>query len=423
MVTAAVPIAIAFGAVMSHVLFPVLHKPDAVLAQPIAVVTAWGWPGVAAWAIYAATMIVAGTAYWLAVKRIHETPLVAILCASVLACLAALAFRFSLSSDVYAYAAYGALSATHQNIYVSHTFPPLQLIDATWTRAIGFEWPSLPACIYGPAFIALARDIVVATHFDLTRTLLALRLLEIVAFVSAAGIAALVAPRHGRLLATLIGLNPVVISTVADGHYDALVFLVIAVAAYVALRKPELGGFLAGASALLKATGAVATLALAYVLRDRRFIVWGCAGIALSIVAQLVATHVAGGYRTTVATDLVGWRAAAVALGIRGLFALALAARALYNAGIGARAAALAAAALVIWALYPQDYPWYGVWLLPLAAFTLEQREGLVLVLLTFSSTLRYVSDAYGFAPAAPWLELIALVTPLAGYLREPRPT
>jgi len=418
-----VALAIAAGAIVSHVAFPALAKPDAVLVQPIAVVTSWGWPGVIAWGIYAATMLAAGAGYWLAIVRSRQTSLVAILASSAAACCAAFAFRFIFSSDVYVYAAYGAMSATGKDPYLYYTFPPLQLVDAQWTHAIGFEWPSLPACVYGPAFIALARTIVVATHFDLPHTLLVLRLLEIVAFIAATGVAACVIPERGRVIAAVIGLNPVVISTVAEGHYDAVVLLVIAIAALVGLRKPDLGGVLAGASILFKATGTLAAFALAYTLRSRRFTTWACAAIATGIVVQLILTQLAGGYRTAAATDFVGSSTAAVAIGVRGLIALALAARALYNAGTGARSAALAAAALVVWALYPQDYPWYGMWLLPLAAFTLEQREGPVLVLLTFSSTLRYLSDAYGFAPAAPWLELIALVTPLAGYLREPLPT
>jgi len=418
-----VVLAIAAGAIVSHLVFSVLAKPYAVLAQPIAVVTGWGRPGVIAWAIYAATILVAGIGYGFAIVRSRQTSLVVILASSAAACCGAFAFRFIFSSDVYVYAAYGAMAATGKDPYLYYTFPPLQLVNPQWTHAIGFEWASLPACVYGPAFIALSRAIVVASHFDLPQTLLALRVLEIAAFIAAVGVAAHVVPNRGRLLAAVIGLNPVVISTVADGHNDALVLLVIALGAFVALRKPELGAFIAGASALIKATGAVAALALAYALYNRRFMIWACAAIGACVLVHLFATQLAGGYRTAAATDFVGTGPAAVALGIRGLIGFALAARALYNAGKGNRAAALAAGALVIWALYPQDYPWYGVWLLPLAAFTLEQREGPVLILLTFSSTLRYLSDAYGFAPAAPWLELIALVTPLAGYLREPLPT
>ena len=417
------PVAIALGAAASHLLFGAMHKPDAVLAQPVTVVTAWGWPGILAWLVYAVTMLVAGAGYWLAIARSHRTPLSTILCASALACCAAFGFRFIFSSDVYAYAAYGALSATSQDPYLHRIFPPAQLVNAQWTHAIGFEWPSLPACVYGPAFIAIARTIVLATHFDLAGTLLAFRVLAIVAFLASVAIAAKIVPERGRLVAAVIGLNPVVISTVADGHYDGLVFLVVAVAAFVGLRKPEIAGFLAGASALLKATGAVAALALAYAFANRRFTAWACIAIACSAGAQLLATQLAGGYQAAASTDFVGTGTAAISMGIRGAIALGLVIRAFYNVGTGARAAALAAAALAIWALYPQDYPWYGMWLLPLAAFTLDRREGLVLLVLTFSSTLRYISDAYGFAPAAPWLELLALVIPLAAFSRKPLPT
>jgi len=419
----AIPLAIALGALASHLLFGSLHKPDGVLSQPIAVVTAWGWSGVAAWSIYAATMLVAGAAYWLAIVRSRQLSLAVILSASALACCAAFAFRFSFSSDVYIYAAYGALSATSHSPYVYLTFPPAQLVDAYWTHAIGFEWPSLPACPYGPEFIGILRAVVVATHFDLAHTLLALRIMSISAFTAALALTAYVIPERGRLLAAVIGLNPVVISTVADGHYDALVFLVIALAALVSFRRPEIGGLLAGFSTLLKATGALAALALAYAIGSRRFAAWAGVAIAAAIGVQWVATQLAGGYQKAAPTHLVTTDSDVIALCIRWFIALGLVARTIYNARKGDRAATLAAAALTIWALYPNDYPWYGLWLLPLAAFTLERREGPVLLVLTFTITLRYLSDAYGFAPAGTWLETIALVIPLAAFSRKPLAT
>lgn len=415
----AIPLAIAIGAVVSHLAFGALHKPVQVLAQPIAVVTGWGWSGVAAWAIYAGTMLAAGVAYWRVVAKARQDPaadrarITTLALATALAALAAFAFRFLLSSDVYAYAAYGALIADGANPYIYRTFPPAHLIDDSWTRAIGFEWPSLPACVYGPAFLAIARSIAVATHFDLAQTLVALRLLEIAAFVALVVVSAAAVPERGTLVAATIGLNPVVISTVAEGHNDVLVALTLASAALLALRKPQLGGLLAGATVLLKATGAVAALALAYALRSTRIMWWAIAGIGSAIAVQLAVTRLAGGFQTVAPTDFVGTGPAAAALAIRGLLALALGMRMLACAANGARAAALANAALVIWALYPQDYPWYGLWLLPLAAFTLDRKEGRVLLVLTFTSTLRYVSDAYGFAPAAPWLELGAFLIPL----------
>ena len=418
-----VPALIAIGAVASHLLFPILHPPARELEQPIAVVTAWGDPGIAAWAIYALTMLVAGIAYWRAIIMARKVPeanarriaIVAIACA--LATLAAYSFRYLLSSDVYAYAAYGAIAASGHNPYVYRGFPPAQLLDAYWTWTIAYEWPSLPACIYGPAFVAIAKGVVVATHYNLLHALISLRFLEMAAFVAAVIVAALATPAYGTLLAVVIGLNPVVISTVTEGHNDALVALIIALAALVALRRPDLAGLVAGLSVALKATGAGAALALAYATANIRMFRWTAAGIVVAAVAQLVATQVAGGFQAVAATDFVGTGSAALVLAVRGVFALLLAIRALHHAAAGSRAAALACAALVVWALYPQDYPWYGVWLLPLATFTLDRREGPVLLMLTFSSTLRYLSDAYGFAAAAPWLELVALAIPLAGFI------
>lgn len=412
-----IPLVIAAGALVSHLLFPLLDKPAQVQAQPLAVVTSWGWSGVAAWALYAVTMALAGIAYGRTIVRAAAYNALAIRLATALSLVAALAFRFLFSSDVYAYAAYGALAATGENPYVYRTFPPAHLVDEEWTRAIGFEWPSLPAFIYGPAFLAILRATVVATHFNLVHALIALRILELIAFVALIGVVAYAVPERGTLLAAVIGLNPVVISTVAEGHNDALLALAFALSVVVARQRERIGGLLAGLTVLLKATGGVAALALAYATRSTRMLWWAILGIGLAIAAQLTATHVAGGYQTMAPTDLVGSSAAAIVLAARGMLALALGMRTLHCVARGDRAAALANAALVIWALYPKDYPWYGVWLLPLAAFTLDRREGPVLIVLTFTSTLRYLSDTYGFAPAAPWLELAALCIPLVGFI------
>ncbi|MGH7662446.1 MAG: hypothetical protein ACRENA_16200 [Vulcanimicrobiaceae bacterium] len=404
-----IPVTIALGALASHLLFPVLSKPAAVPAQPLAVVTAWGWSGVLAWLLYAATMCLAGGFYVviLFAARHREIARRSIVIATLLAALAAFFFRFMFSSDVYAYAAYGALAATHQNPYVHRMIPPSQLVDASWTAAIGYEWPSLPACVYGPAFVAFSQAIVVATHFDLAHALLSLRLLEIGAFAGAIALA------PNSLLAIAVGLNPVVLSTVAEGHNDALILLAIALAYRLAQKTAIGGGVLAGLSALLKATGGIAALGLAYVMPQRRF-AWGvAAGVVLSLLLQFAATRFAGGFQPLAATDFVGTPQAAVAIALRGALALGLAFWALHLAGRAARVRALAVAALLLWAIYPNDYPWYGVWLLPLAAATLDRPEGVALLVLTFSSTLRYLSDVYGYAPAAPWLEVIVVAIPV----------
>jgi alpha-1,6-mannosyltransferase len=428
--------ALALGALASHAAFAHLEKPARVLAQPVAVVTGWGWSGAEAWSIFAAAMALAGIAYALVLRGALRAPasgvrdVTAVVAASALATAAAFGFAYMLSSDVYAYAAYGAYAATGRNPYVHRTFPPAQIVDPAWTAAIGFEWPSLPACVYGPAFVALARAVVIATRFDLAHAILGLRLVAMAAFITSVAVAALAFPRRGTLLAAAIGLNPVVVSSVADGHCDAIAFLVLGVAALAVRARLAsgvlIGGLIAGASAAFKATGAAAALALGYGLASRRFVAAASLGIALAIAAQLIATRLAGGFQTVAATDFVGSGPAAIAIGLRGLLALALGARGLSYAGTGARAQALAMGALLVWTLYPQDYPWYGLWLLPLAAFTLEHREGWVLIALTFTSALRYLSDAIGYAPAAPWLEvialapLVALILPVRGAARPP---
>jgi len=393
-----------------------LLKPVRVDAQPFAVVTGWGHSGIAAWLLYAVTMAIAGLCYLAAIRkarrrRIARWALVATVFASLLA---AFAFRFAFSSDAYAYAAYGALAASSENPYVPHTFPPAQLVDGAWTSAIGFEWPSLPACVYGPLFVELARGIVIAAHFDLPHVVFTLRMLEIVAFTAA------IALLPDMLLAVIVGLNPVVLSTVAEGHNDALLLLVLVAAYLLAQKRRTGGGLLAGLSSLIKATGGVVALGLAAALGSRRFFRGALAGVAIAMMMQLAVTRLAGGYRPWVATDFVGTREAAIAIVLRGAIALVFVVWALHCAGRGARIRALAAAAMAVWALYPNDYPWYGVWLLPLAALTLDEPEGPALLALTFCSVLRYLSDVYGFAPAAPWLEVIVVAVPLCVLARRP---
>ena len=404
-----IPAVIALGALASHLLYPMLTKPLRVDAQPLTVVTGWGGSGIAAWLIYAATMSAAGLCYLAAIRKARRRTIVrGALVATVFASLiAAFAFRFAFSSDAYAYAAYGALAASGENPYVPHTFPPAQVANAQWTSAIGFEWPSLPACVYGPLFIELARSIVLLTHFDLPQTIVALRLMEIVAFSAA------IALIPDALVAAIVGLNPVVLTTVAEGHNDALLLLVLVAAYLLAQKRRTAGGLLAGLSALLKATGGVVALGLAAAFGSRRFFWSTVVGIAIAVLVQLAVTRLAGGYRPWVATDFVGTPEAAIAIAMRGVIALVFVLWALHCTGRGERVRALAAVTMAVWALYPNDYPWYGVWLLPLAALTLDEPEGPALLALTFSSVLRYLSDVYGFAPAAPWLEVVVVAVPL----------
>jgi hypothetical protein len=48
------------------------------------------------------------------------------------------------------------------------------------------------------------------------------------------------------------------------------------------------------------------------------------------------------------------------------------------------------------WALVPNPYPWYSLWLIALAPLGASTRVAAVAVTLSFASLLRYVPDAAG---------------------------
>jgi hypothetical protein len=74
---------------------------------------------------------------------------------------------------------------------------------------------------------------------------------------------------------------------------------------------------------------------------------------------------------------------------------------------------------LAAWALIPNPYPWYGVWLVALAALAPRTRAGAAAILLSFTSLLRYVPDAVASPNAAEAVALsIVAALPLLLLLR-----
>jgi hypothetical protein len=138
------------------------------------------------------------------------------------------------------------------------------------------------------------------------------------------------------------------------------------------------------------------------------------------VLIQAVTIVAAGGYQTQVATDFVGTVQAEIAVGLKGLLALVAVGFGLHAITTGARLRALAAVTLAIWVVLPHPYAWYGLWLLPLAALTIEESEGKALLAATFCGLLRYLSDAVGTASAAPWLSLAAGAIPIAVLVAPP---
>jgi len=61
--------------------------------------------------------------------------------------------------------------------------------------------------------------------------------------------------------------------------------------------------------------------------------------------------------------------------------------------------------------LIPNPYPWYGLWLLALAAMAPQSRAGRAAVLLSMTSLLRYAPDAIALPPAGAQVALGLLAT------------
>jgi hypothetical protein len=171
------------------------------------------------------------------------------------------------------------------------------------------------------------------------------------------------------------------------------------------------GAAIVGLSATLKLPGAIPALVLA--MRDRRARVVVLAGIGLSLLVSLpmmagAAAHAQprGPYapqaslqaavkasawlvfHSDAAASIAAWivaAAVAAALAARGVAQL----RRQRNEGW----TWLAAAA---WALVPNPYPWYGIWIVAVAAVAPDTRGALVLLAFSATSLLRYEPDAVG---------------------------
>ncbi|MFN2450476.1 MAG: hypothetical protein ABR508_11925, partial [Candidatus Baltobacteraceae bacterium] len=134
------------------------HAPAAYAvdrAQPLAVVTYWQQYGAWMCAVLLAGMAVSACGYvwWLRCLRGANAQR-NIIIACLAACALALAVPAVFSSDVYAYAGYGAMLAHGMNPY-AHARIALRdpLLDA-----VQWQWGNPPpVCVYGPGFLLIAR--------------------------------------------------------------------------------------------------------------------------------------------------------------------------------------------------------------------------------------------------------------------------
>lgn len=388
-----VPGGLLLGAIAAHV--ALRYAPAeamAGLAQPFAIVTAWHAYGALALAsliVAVATGAIGYVATLRAQTRGEELSLATIVLIGACALIAAFAWPFAFSSDVYAYYAYGDMFAHGIDPYAPLTGRPDDAImrDALW------QWNgALPACVYGPVFVWIARGI---------GSLLGLRLLASAALLACAPLAydAFAArPRDQRLwAASAIALNPLALWSAAEGHNDAIVAMAALAAFAVARRYGAFaGGLIATLAIGIKAVGGLAVIGMLQVYTTGRSAGGVVLGIAVGLfvvtglyspfLSGIIDAHGHGPYLPLVSLQAI-WPplgiAAAIAAAAAGVRAIAL-----------RDPAGWPLAALGLWLAIPNPQPWYGLWFLPIAALAPRSIVAWVLVGLSLTTVLRYVPDS-----------------------------
>ncbi|MGC9992437.1 MAG: hypothetical protein ABSD52_08600 [Candidatus Cybelea sp.] len=394
--------------------------------QPLAVVTNWGAAGVPLLGGTVLAIFAAGLIYWWVVQ--HSKPVsLRLVCVAAAAALAAAWFAPVLfSSDVYAYAAYGEMARIGLNPYA---LAPLDSSDAL-VRAAQLQWvTAFPICLYGPAFVALARFLVTTlAPLGPLAQLDAFRVTSCAAFLFCVPLAygAFSGDRATRArAAATIGLNPAAIWCAAEGHNDAIALAaVLAGFVLVQRRFVNAGGAAVALSSLIKPPGIAAAIVLAILDRRARF--GAVAGIVVALVVswpliRAVTTQLAphGSYAPQASLQAVfAPLGPSVAIGVAGVVALVFARRGILQL-VRRLDEGWIWLGIALWVLVPNPYPWYGLWLIALAALAPRTAVGRAAILLSLTSVLRYVPDAIGtpHPPLSVGLGLAA-VLPLAVWLR-----
>ena len=410
LLAAAVPAILLVGNLATRALL--LHAPGRFagdLAQPLPVVTAWDGYGAQAFAIFALTLAAAAVAAFLYASAIREavpelsSERTTWLCA-IASAIAALAWPVAYSSDVYAYAAYGEMALHGLDVYL----PVPAAFHAPFVDLARRQWSgTFPPCVYGTLFIELARGLVALFGRDPLSTLLAFRALAAATWLGAAYVFSLLArhwfPERRAAALALFALNPLAVWCAAEGHNDALMVLVALLGTFAVARGAFLGGGLVlGLTPLLKAVGTAAAVPLALYVAARAtprsaLLVWigygaGLAGAAVLLAGPmwpaLTALRLHGTYAPQ--ASLQSLTGAIPGLALAGLAALT-GLRALAR-GDGAGALWLA---LAVPLALPNPYPWYMMWVLPVAAAA-RGPAGAWLWIGTIAGSLRYLPDALG---------------------------
>ncbi|MGA2759888.1 MAG: hypothetical protein ABSF08_06190, partial [Candidatus Cybelea sp.] len=202
--------------------------------------------------------------------------------------------------------------------------------------------------------------------------------------------------------AATIGLNPAAIWCAAEGHNDAIALAaVLAGFVLVQRRFVNAGGAVVALSSLIKPPGIAAAIALA--LFDRRARVGAIAGTIVALVIswpliRAVTTQLAphGSYAPQASLQaVVAPLGPFVAAGVAAVVALLFARRGIIQL-IRHLDEGWIWLGIAAWVLVPNPYPWYGLWLVALAALAPRTRAARGAILLSLTSVLRYIPDAIG---------------------------
>lgn len=397
MKTFGIALIFAAGAIASRTLLQRVPSHFALdLAQPLPVATDWGWNGALFWLVLAATVALAFVVYAMQLRTPLSTSKT--LGAAALALIAGWFWLPLLSSDVYAYAAYGEMARLGLDPYaLAGRSADALIAAANWQWRPG----TLPICVYGPSFVALARLTVEGLQgFGALAVLDGFRFLSCAALLLCGYFAALLG---GARAAAFIACNPVALFAAIEGHNDTILAAAVLLGIVVVRRAPAIGATIVALAASIKLPALIAALALAFdrilAHRDARAVlggtIVGCAVVAIASRAFIagvrsgLAAH--GHYLPLASVQALGLPVAVLA------FILVLWRTRSMTTPIDR----WCTVALAAWIAIPNPYPWYALWLLPLAAFAHDRRVRLTALTVTSAALLRYLPDAAGFPSSA----------------------
>ena len=372
------------------------------------IVTAWGPRGLDFFVCFAAAIVFAAIAlaYALGPRWTAGPSLPATIVVAAISLGAAFAWPVAFSSDVYAYAAYGdaVLHGHSPYVAVAHSQHGPFVDAARW------QWGgvSFPASVYGPLFVGIAAFATMVAGDRLPATLWMLRIFAAAAFLASIVVfnRVLAGRRNRRFMVAAYALNPIAIWSIAEGHNDIFPLLAV-LGAFALLRRgaQRSAGILLGLAPALKLVAGLPAILIPFWWRRHRAVstLTFTGAVAIGLVLSAVLT-LSLQLRTFASMNGHAHYAPLFSFqSLVGLVPAAIVALAAAVAGIRSLARGESAGALWIaiacWLAVPNPYPWYALWIVPLAVAVPPSRASLGLYLATISGGMRYLPDVFGYVP------------------------